>query len=116
MDQVTFNDGEKVKLKVDESKGIVSFTKMPIPKCKLKFNPHEYSLVAVMVKEGEKILRDRLKMIKRRNLLLEMARAQHIPVDSSVFSPSKKVPLKRAVNELIDGVNRRINSRMAAAS
>ncbi len=80
-----------------------------------RFDPHAFSLIAVMKREGEAALRAHLAGVRLRSQLLKMAEAQHIPVERSLFT-RKGVPLSKAREALIAGVKQRIQDRLAAAS
>jgi len=74
------------------------------------FDPHAFSLVVVMTKQGADGLRGRLEAIDSVAHLKALARAQHVAIDAAIDSPAD---LRAAI---IAGTAQRIADRRAAAS
>ncbi len=74
------------------------------------FDPHAFSLIVVMTKQGAAGLDAKLKAIDNADHLRALARAQHVAIDTSVNA----LPELRAA--IIAGTAQRIADRRAAAS
>lgn len=74
------------------------------------FDPHAFSLIVVMTKEGGEGLRRRLEAIGSADKLKDLARAQHVAIDASLDDPA------RLCEAIVAGTAQRIADRRAAAS
>jgi hypothetical protein len=74
------------------------------------FDPHAFSLIVVMTKQGSAGLEKTLAAIEDPEHLRALARAQHVAIDSALDQPSE---LRAAI---IAGTAQRIADRRAAAS
>ena len=74
------------------------------------FDPHAFSLVVVMTKQGGDGLLRRLETVLAADHLREIASAQHVTIDTSLTDPSA---LRAAI---VAGTAERIAHRRAAAS
>jgi hypothetical protein len=74
------------------------------------FDPHAFSLIVVMTKQGEAGLQARLETIASAEHLRALARAQHVAIDAALDQPAA---LRTAI---IAGTAQRIADRRAAAS
>lgn len=74
------------------------------------FDPHAFSLIVVMTKQGADGLKAKLQSIESVEHLRALARAQHVAIDTSL----EALPELRAA--IIAGTAQRIADRRAAAS
>ncbi len=74
------------------------------------FDPHSFSLIVVMTRQGAAGLDAKLRAIDNADHLRALARAQHVAIDGTVSA----LPELRAA--IIAGTARRIADRRAAAS
>ncbi len=81
-----------------------------VPSTEPAFDPHAFSLIVVMTKQGAAGLDAKLKAIESADQLRALARAQHVAIDASV---SALAELRAAI---IAGTAQRIADRRAAAS
>jgi hypothetical protein len=74
------------------------------------FDPHAFSLIVVMTRQGPDGLKARLEAIDNAEHLRALARAQHVAIDTALDQPAA---LRTAI---IAGTAQRIADRRAAAS
>jgi hypothetical protein len=75
-----------------------------------EFDPHAFSLIVVMTKEGKDGLLKRLRAIDSVDQLRAIAKAQHVSVDADLDDPTI------VCAAIISGTEKRIAHRKAAAS
>lgn len=73
------------------------------------FDPFRFGAVVVLMKEGRRQLETRLRAISRKDDLLLLAHAQHLPVDPGL---SRIEDVRRAI---IESAERRVARRRASA-
>ncbi|MCI0563726.1 MAG: hypothetical protein MN733_35070 [Nitrososphaera sp.] len=95
-------------------KGVVVKIEMPSPskKATVKYDPNAFSLVKVLRTEGEEELRARLKKVRMKASLRQMAEAQHIDIAPAVYNKT----LADITEHIIQAAKDFIEDRMAAAS
>jgi hypothetical protein len=74
------------------------------------FDPHSFSLIVVMTRQGAKGLMDRLAAIESAEDLRQLARAQHVAIEAELETAGE---LRQAI---VEGTAQRIADRRAAAS
>lgn len=79
------------------------------------FDPNSFSLITEMKTEGKEGLIKRLNKIRSRQILKQLAEAQNVPIREEVFS-DRNIQLAQIRQLIIEGVQKRINDRLAAAS
>jgi hypothetical protein len=82
----------------------------PPPTAAASFDPHAFSVIVVMTRQGADGLKRKLETIESPEHLRALARAQHIAIDSSLEQPAA---LRAAI---VAGTAQRIADRRAAAS
>lgn len=93
---------------------IVKVERTQAKKKRDNFDPNAFSLVAVLEREGEKGLRQRLNPFRSKDKLRAIAEAQHIPLNEA--ARRSKATVKDIRDAIIEGVKFRIADRLAAAS
>ncbi len=74
------------------------------------FDPHAFSLIVVMTKEGQEGLLKRLRSVARVDHLRAIAKAQHVSIDAELDDPTV------VCAAIIAGTQKRIAHRKAAGS
>ena len=90
-------------------------SKVDQKKQKPNFDPNSFSLITEMKTEGKEGLMKRLNKIRSRQILKQLAEAQNVPIREEVFS-DRNIQLAQIRQLIIEGVQKRINDRLAAAS